>query len=181
VFAVDKFPKMVNYVVPAGVRIADASRIRLGAYLGEGTTVMHEGFINFNAGALGPNMVEGRISQGVTLGSGTDLGGSASTMGTLSGGGNITISIGENCLIGANAGTGIPLGDRCTIEAGLYITAGMRVSLIDEQGQAVGIVKARELAGQSDMLFIRDSENGNIICRTNRQAIELNDQLHQHN
>ena len=119
VFAVDKFPKMVNYVVPAGVRIADASRIRLGAYLGDGTTVMHEGFINFNAGALGPNMVEGRISQGVTLGSGTDLGGSASTMGTLSGGGNITISIGENCLIGANAGTGIPLGDRCTIEAGL--------------------------------------------------------------
>ena len=181
VFAVDKFPKMVNYVVPAGVRIADASRIRLGAYLGEGTTVMHEGFINFNAGALGPNMVEGRISQGVTLGSGTDLGGSASTMGTLSGGGNITISIGENCLIGANAGTGIPLGDRCTIEAGLYITAGMRVSLIDEQGQAVGIVKARELAGQSDMLFIRDAKTGQVLCKTNRKAIELNDALHSHN
>lgn len=181
VFAVDKFPKMVNYVVPAGVRIADASRIRLGAYLGDGTTVMHEGFINFNAGALGPNMVEGRISQGVTLGSGTDLGGSASTMGTLSGGGNITISIGENCLIGANAGTGIPLGDRCTIEAGLYITAGMGISLVDESGDVMGTVKARELAGKSDMLFIRDSQNGNIICRTNRQAIELNDQLHQHN
>ena len=181
VFAVDKFPKMVNYVVPAGVRIADASRIRLGAYLGDGTTVMHEGFVNFNAGALGPNMVEGRISQGVTLGSGSDLGGSASTMGTLSGGGNIKISIGENCLIGANAGTGIPLGDRCTIEAGLYITAGMGVSLVDEQGTVLGSVKARELAGKSDMLFIRDSQNGNIICRTNRKAIELNDQLHKHN
>lgn len=181
VFAVDKFPKMVNYVVPTGVRIADASRIRLGAYLGDGTTVMHEGFINFNAGALGPNMVEGRISQGVTLGAGTDLGGSASTMGTLSGGGNITISIGENCLIGANAGTGIPLGDRCTIEAGLYITAGMNIQLLDENGESLGKVKARELAGKSDMLFIRDSQAGNIICRTNRQAIELNEQLHQHN
>ena len=181
VFAVDKFPKMVNYVVPTGVRIADASRIRLGAYLGEGTTVMHEGFINFNAGALGPNMVEGRISQGVTLGAGTDLGGSASTMGTLSGGGNITISIGENCLIGANAGTGIPLGDRCTIEAGLYITAGMNIQLVDENGESLGKVKARELAGKSDMLFIRDSQAGNILCRTNRQAIELNELLHQHN
>ena len=181
VFAVDKFPKMVNYVIPTGVRIADASRIRLGAYLGEGTTVMHEGFINFNAGALGPNMVEGRISQGVTLGAGTDLGGSASTMGTLSGGGNITISIGENCLIGANAGTGIPLGDRCTIEAGLYITAGMNIQLVDENGESLGKVKARELAGKSDMLFIRDSQAGNILCRTNRQAIELNELLHQHN
>ena len=181
VFAVDKFPKMVNYVVPTGVRIADASRIRLGAYLGDGTTVMHEGFVNFNAGALGPNMVEGRISQGVTLGSGSDLGGSASTMGTLSGGGNINISIGENCLIGANAGTGIPLGDRCTIEAGLYITAGMGISLVDEFGEVMSTVKARELAGKSDMLFIRDSQNGNIVCRTNRKAIELNDQLHQHN
>ena len=181
VFAVDKFPKMVNYVVPTGVRIADASRIRLGAYLGDGTTVMHEGFVNFNAGALGPNMVEGRISQGVTIGAGTDLGGSASTMGTLSGGGNITISIGENCLIGANAGTGIPLGDRCTIEAGLYITAGMNIQVVDASGESLGSVKARELAGKSDMLFIRDSQAGNIICRTNRQAIELNDQLHQHN
>ncbi|RPG31714.1 MAG: 2,3,4,5-tetrahydropyridine-2,6-dicarboxylate N-succinyltransferase [Gammaproteobacteria bacterium TMED92] len=181
VFAVDKFPKMVNYVVPTGVRIADASRIRLGAYLGDGTTVMHEGFVNFNAGAMGPNMVEGRISQGVTVGAGTDLGGSASTMGTLSGGGNITISIGENCLIGANAGTGIPLGDRCTIEAGLYITAGMKIQLFDEHGDSLGEVKARTLAGKSDMLFMRDSQVGNIICRTNRQAIELNDQLHQHN
>ena len=148
VFAVDKFPKMVNYVVPTGVRIADASRIRLGAYLGDGTTVMHEGFINFNAGALGPNMVEGRISQGVTLGAGTDLGGSASTMGTLSGGGNITISIGENCLIGANAGTGIPLGDRCTIEAGLYITAGMNIQLVDENGESLGQSEGQRTGGQ---------------------------------
>ena len=126
-------------------------------------------------------MVEGRISQGVTLGAGTDLGGSASTMGTLSGGGNITISIVENCLIGANAGTGIPLGDRCTIEAGLYITAGMNIQLVDENGESLGKVKARELAGKSDMLFIRDSQAGNILCRTNRQAIELNELLHQHN
>jgi 2,3,4,5-tetrahydropyridine-2-carboxylate N-succinyltransferase len=181
VMAVDKFPKMTNYVVPSGVRIADASRIRLGAYLGEGTTVMHEGFVNFNAGALGPNMVEGRISQGVTVGAHSDLGGSSSTMGTLSGGGEIVISIGENCLIGANAGTGIPLGDRCTIEAGLYITAGTRVSLLDELGTEVKVVKARELAGGSDMLFIRNSANGRIECRSNRRAIALNEQLHAHN
>jgi 2,3,4,5-tetrahydropyridine-2-carboxylate N-succinyltransferase len=179
--AVDKFPRMTNYVVPSGVRIADASRIRLGAYLGDGTTVMHEGFINFNAGALGPNMVEGRISQGVVLGAHSDLGGSSSTMGTLSGGGEITISIGENCLIGANAGTGIPLGDRCTIAAGLYITAGTPVVLIDEQGDEVRRVKARELAGASDMLFISNSMTGRIECRTNRKAIELNEQLHAHN
>jgi len=178
---VDKFPKMVNYVVPTGVRIADASRIRLGAYLGEGTTVMHEGFCNFNAGALGPNMVEGRISQGVVIGSGTDLGGSASTMGTLAGGGEIVISLGKNCLIGANAGTGIPLGDRCTIEAGLYITAGSVVTLVDEQGERAGQVKARDLAGGSDMLFIRDSVSGQVLCRTNRKAIELNEALHAHN
>jgi 2,3,4,5-tetrahydropyridine-2-carboxylate N-succinyltransferase len=181
VLAVDKFPRMTNYVVPAGVRIADASRIRLGAYLGEGTTVMHEGFINFNAGAIGPNMVEGRISQGVILGAHSDLGGSSSTMGTLSGGGEITISIGENCLVGANAGTGIPLGDRCTIEAGLYITAGTPIMVIDEQGDDVGRVKGRELAGASDMLFIRNGANGRIECRTNRKAIALNAQLHAHN
>lgn len=181
VFSVDKFPKMVNYVVPTGVRIADASRIRLGAYLGEGTTVMHEGFVNFNAAALGPNMIEGRISQGVIVGAGTDLGGSASTMGTLSGGGNIIVSIGENCLIGANAGTGIPLGDRCTIEAGLYITGGTPIAVFDETDQQVRLVKGRELAGNSDMLFIRNSQNGQVICRTNRQAIELNDALHAHN
>lgn len=181
VTGVDKFPKMTNYVVPSGVRIADASRIRLGAYLGEGTTVMHEGFVNFNAGALGPNMVEGRISQGVVVGAHSDLGGSSSTMGTLSGGGAIKITIGSNCLIGANAGTGIPLGDRCTIEAGLYVTAGTRVTVRDEHGETVGIVKARELAGNSDLLFIRNSTNGQIECRTNRRAIELNSALHAHN
>ena len=181
VFAVDKFPKWLTTLCLPVCALPTPVTIALGAYPGDGTTVMHEGFINFNAGALGPNMVEGRISQGVTLGAGTDLGGSASTMGTLSGGGNITISIGENCLIGANAGTGIPLGDRCTIEAGLYITAGMNIQLLDENGESLGKVKARELAGKSDMLFIRDSQAGNIICRTNRQAIELNEQLHQHN
>ena len=181
VFSVDKFPKMVNYVVPTGVRIADASRIRLGAYLGEGTTVMHEGFVNFNAAALGPNMVEGRISQGVTIGAGTDLGGSSSTQGTLSGGGEIVISIGEQCLVGANAGTGIPLGDRCTIEAGLYITAGTPVTVKDEHGEEVRQVKARDLAGHSDLLFIRDAQTGQVVCRTNRRAIELNDTLHRHN
>ena len=181
VFSIDKFPKMVNYVVPAGVRIADASRIRLGAYLGDGTTVMHEGFVNFNAAALGPNMVEGRISQGVIIGAGTDLGGSSSTQGTLSGGGEIVISIGEQCLVGANAGTGIPLGDRCTIEAGLYITAGTPIMVVDETGEEVQRVKARELAGQSDMLFIRDAKSGQVLCKTNRKAIELNDALHSHN
>jgi 2,3,4,5-tetrahydropyridine-2-carboxylate N-succinyltransferase len=179
--ALDKFPRMTDYVIPSGVRIADASRIRLGAYLGEGTTVMHEGFVNFNAGAIGPNMIEGRISQGVILGAGTDLGGSASTMGTLSGGGNITISIGENCLIGANAGTGIPLGDRCTIEAGLYITAGTPVELLDDARESVRVVKARELAGESDLLFIRNARTGTVECRTNRSAIQLNEQLHAHN
>jgi 2,3,4,5-tetrahydropyridine-2-carboxylate N-succinyltransferase len=181
VTSVDKFPRMTNYVVPSGVRIADASRIRLGAYLGEGTTVMHEGFVNFNAGALGPNMLEGRVSQGVTVGPHSDLGGGSSTMGTLSGGGEITITIGSHCLIGANAGTGIPLGDRCTIEAGLYVTAGTRVTVIDETGSTVGTVKARDLAGGSDLLFIRNSENGQIQCRTNRKAIELNEALHAHN
>ena len=181
VMGVDKFPKMTNYVVPSGVRIADASRIRLGAYLGEGTTVMHEGFVNFNAGALGPNMLEGRVSQGVVVGPHSDLGGSSSTMGTLSGGGDIRITIGSHCLIGANAGTGIPLGDRCTIEAGLYITAGTRVTVMDEHGEMVGTVKARELAGSSDLLFIRNSENGRVQCRTNRKAIALNQALHAHN
>ncbi|MEQ8689352.1 MAG: DapH/DapD/GlmU-related protein [Pseudomonadales bacterium] len=181
VMSVDKFPKMVNYVMPSGVRIADASRIRLGAYLGEGTTVMHEGFVNFNAGAMGPNMVEGRISQGVTIGAGTDLGGSASTQGTLSGGGKEIVTLGENCLVGANAGTGIPLGDRCTIEAGLYVTAGTVVMLVDEHGNEVRKAKARELAGLSDMLFIRHSQTGQVMCRPNGKAIQLNDVLHSHN
>ncbi len=179
--SLDKFPRMVNYVVPTGVRIADASRVRLGAYLGEGTTVMHEGQVNFNSGTAGPAMVEGRISQGVVLGAHTDLGGGASTMGTLSGGNSVVISIGESCLIGANAGCGIPLGDRCTIEAGLYITAATPVSLIDENGEKVKNVRARELAGGSDMLFIRNGATGEVQCRTNRRAIELNEALHAHN
>ncbi len=181
VAAVDKFPKMTNYVVPPGVRIAHSARVRLGAYLGEGTTVMHEGFMNFNTAAMGPNMVEGRISQGVILGAGSDLGGSASTAGTLSGGGEIYITIGKNCLISANAGTGIPLGDNCTIEAGLYITPGVIVQIMDEHKNTVKSVKARELAGQDDMLFIRNSRNGAVECRTNRKAVTLNKTLHGHN
>lgn len=181
VHSLDKFPRMTDYVVPSGVRIADAARIRLGAYLGEGTTVMHEGFVNFNAGALGPNMIEGRISQGVIVAEHTDLGGSSSTMGTLSGGGNIKVSIGRHCLIGANGGTGISLGDRCTIEAGLYITAGTVVDIIDEDRNKVRSAKGRELSGASDMLFIRNSRTGAVECRTNRAAIKLNEQLHAHN
>jgi 2,3,4,5-tetrahydropyridine-2-carboxylate N-succinyltransferase len=181
IFSVDKFPKMTNYVIPGGVRIADASRVRLGAHLGEGTTVMHEGQVNFNSGTLGQGMIEGRISQGVTVGAHSDLGGSSSTMGTLSGGGEIVISIGEHCLIGANAGTGIPLGDRCTIAAGVYITAGTPIVLLDESGETVRQVKARELAGGSDLLFIQNGSNGRIECRTNRKAIALNEQLHAHN
>jgi 2,3,4,5-tetrahydropyridine-2-carboxylate N-succinyltransferase len=181
VSSVDKFPKMTNYVVPSGVRISHSARVRLGAYLGAGTTVMHEGFINFNAGTLGTAMVEGRISQGVTIGNGSDLGGGASTMGTLSGGGDILVSIGENCLIGANAGCGIPLGDRCTIEAGLFITSGTVIQILDENKNFVKIVKARELAGHSDMLFIRNSQSGAVECRTNTKAIQLNESLHLHN
>jgi len=151
VFSVDKFPKMTDYVVPAGVRIADSARVRLGAYIGEGTTVMHEGFVNFNGGTEGPGMIEGRVSAGVFVGKGSDLGGGCSTMGTLSGGGNIIISVGEGCLIGANAGIGIPLGDRNTVEAGLYITAGTKVNLLDEGNALVKVVKARDLAGQPDL------------------------------
>ncbi len=181
IFAVDKFPKMTNYVIPSGVRIADASRVRLGAHLGEGTTVMHEGQVNFNSGTLGQGMIEGRISQGVTVGAHSDLGGSSSTMGTLSGGGEIVISIGEHCLIGANAGTGIPLGDRCTIAAGVYITAATPVVVLDELGEEISQVKARELAGGSDLLFIQNGSSGRIECRTNRKAIALNEQLHAHN
>jgi 2,3,4,5-tetrahydropyridine-2-carboxylate N-succinyltransferase len=181
VSSVDKFPKMTNYVVPTGVRIAHTARIRLGAYLGEGTTVMHEGFINFNAGTEGPGMVEGRISAGVWVGAGSDLGGGCSTMGTLSGGGNIVISVGRECLIGANAGLGIPLGDRCTIEAGLFITAGTKVTLLDGARKPVETVSARDLAGKSDLLFRRNSTSGTVECLTNRSAIELNDSLHANN
>ncbi len=181
VVSVDKFPKMTDYVVPAGVRIADSARIRLGAYVGEGTTVMHEGFINFNAGTEGPGMIEGRVSAGVFVGKGSDLGGGCSTMGTLSGGGNIVISVGEGCLIGANAGIGIPLGDRNTVESGLYITAGTKVNLLDESGELVKVVKARELAGQPDLLFRRNSLNGAVECKTHKSAVELNEALHAHN
>ena len=179
--SVDKFPKMVDYVVPSGVRIADTARVRLGAHVGEGTTVMHEGFINFNAGTLGTSMVEGRISSGVVIGEGSDLGGGCSTMGTLSGGGNIVISVGEACLLGANAGLGIPLGDRCTIESGLYITAGTKVQLLDDNKQVVKTLKARELAGQDDLLFRRNSISGSIECLTNKNAVALNDALHSNN
>lgn len=181
VSCVDKFPKMTNYVVPAGVRIAHTARVRLGAHLGEGTTIMHEGFVNFNAGTDGPGMIEGRISAGVTVGAGSDLGGGCSTMGTLSGGGNIVLSVGKECLIGANAGIGIPLGDRCTVEAGLFITAGTKVLLLDIDGLAGESVKARDLAGKSDLLFRRNSTNGAVECLTNRSAVELNAQLHANN
>jgi len=181
VYSVDKFPPMANYVVPSGVRIADTARVRLGAYLGEGTTIMHEGFINFNAGCAGPNMIEGRISAGVFVGEGSDLGGGCSTMGTLSGGGNVVISVGKNCLIGANAGIGIALGDRNTIEAGLYLTAGAKVSLLDNDNQQIAIVKARDLSGKDDLLFRRNSQTGIIECKTHHNAISLNAMLHINN
>jgi 2,3,4,5-tetrahydropyridine-2-carboxylate N-succinyltransferase len=155
VFGVDKFPRMTDYVVPAGVRIADADRVRLGAHLAEGTTVMHEGFVNFNAGTLGRSMVEGRISAGVVVGDGSDVGGGASIMGTLSGGGSEVVSVGERCLIGANAGIGLSLGDDCVVEAGCYVTAGSKVTLPDGR-----VVKARELSGRDGMLFRRNSVTG---------------------
>ncbi len=157
VFSVDKFPRMTDYVVPSGVRIADADRVRLGAYLAEGTTVMHEGFVNFNAGTLGHSMVEGRISAGIVIGDGSDIGGGASIQGTLSGGGTTVISIGERCLLGANSGLGIPLGDDCVVEAGLYLTAGTLVKLPDGD-----VVKARELSGANGMLFRRHSQSGAV-------------------
>ena len=179
--SVDKFPRMTDYVVPAGVRIAHTARVRLGAYIGEGTTIMHEGFVNFNAGTMGVSMIEGRISAGVVVGDGSDLGGGCSTMGTLSGGGNIIISVGEKCLLGANAGIGIPLGDRCTVEAGLYITAGSKIQVLDDNKAVVETVKARDLAGKSDLLFRRDSITGALQCVTNKTAIELNNELHANN
>ncbi|WP_205698224.1 2,3,4,5-tetrahydropyridine-2,6-dicarboxylate N-succinyltransferase [Conexibacter sp. SYSU D00693] len=157
VTSIDKFPRMTDYVVPSGVRIADADRVRLGAHLAEGTTVMHEGFVNFNAGTLGHSMVEGRISAGVVVGDGTDIGGGASIMGTLSGGGKEVISLGERCLLGANAGLGISLGDDCVVEAGLYVTAGTRVTTPDGD-----VVKARDLSGSDGLLFRRDSVTGTV-------------------
>lgn len=163
VLGVDKFPRMVDYVVPSGVRIADADRVRLGAHLAEGTTVMHEGFCNFNAGTLGASMVEGRISAGVVVGDGSDIGGGASIMGTLSGGGTEVIRVGEGCLVGANAGIGISLGDRSVVEAGCYITAGSKVTLPDGS-----VVKGRELSGEPDLLFRRNSVSGALeaVART---------------
>jgi 2,3,4,5-tetrahydropyridine-2,6-dicarboxylate N-succinyltransferase len=157
VYGVDKFPRMVDYVAPSGVRIADADRVRLGAHLAEGTTVMHEGFVNYNAGTLGSSMVEGRISAGVVVGDGSDVGGGASIMGTLSGGGTEVISIGERCLLGANSGLGISLGDDCTVEAGLYVTAGTKVATPDGD-----VVKAGELSGASGLLFRRNSQTGAV-------------------
>ncbi|HEX2856441.1 MAG TPA: 2,3,4,5-tetrahydropyridine-2,6-dicarboxylate N-succinyltransferase [Propionibacteriaceae bacterium] len=174
VFGVDKFPRMVDYVLPTGVRIADADRVRLGAHLAEGTTVMHEGFVNYNAGTLGTSMVEGRISAGVVVGAGSDVGGGASIMGTLSGGGTQVISIGEGSLLGAESGIGISLGDNCVVEAGLYVTAGTKVRLPDGR-----VVKALELSGADDLLFLRDSQSGAVLARPRRGgAIRLNDALH---
>jgi 2,3,4,5-tetrahydropyridine-2-carboxylate N-succinyltransferase len=174
VYGVDKFPRMVDYVVPSGVRIADADRVRLGAHLASGTTVMHEGFVNFNAGTLGSSMVEGRISQGVVVGDGSDIGGGASTMGTLSGGGTERVSIGQRCLLGAESGLGIALGDDCVVEAGLYVTAGTKVTLPDGT-----VAKARELSGQSNLLFLRDSVSGAVVARPrDGHGIVLNSALH---
>jgi 2,3,4,5-tetrahydropyridine-2-carboxylate N-succinyltransferase len=177
VYSIDKFPRMVDYVVPSGVRIGDADRVRLGAHLAEGTTVMHEGFVNFNAGTLGTSMVEGRISAGVVVGEGSDLGGSASIAGTLSGGGKDVISVGQRCLISANAGIGISLGDDCVIEAGLYITPGTRVTMPDGT-----VVKARELSGKDGMLLLRNSVTGTVEVRARAgRTVELNEALHKHN
>lgn len=176
--SIDKFPYLTDYIIPPEVRIADVSRVRLGAYLSEGTTVMHEGFVNFNAGTLGPAMIEGRISAGVVVGKNSDLGGGCSTMGTLSGGNNVKISIGENCLLGANSGLGIPLGDNCIIEAGLYVTGGSKITTYNSNNKPEAVVKASELAGQDNLLFIRNSQNGAIEARINPKSIALNEILH---
>lgn len=174
VYGVDKFPRMTDYVLPSGVRIADADRVRLGAHLAQGTTVMHEGFVNFNAGTLGSSMVEGRVSAGVVVGDGSDIGGGASVMGTLSGGGQEQITIGERCLLGAESGIGISLGDDCVVEAGLYVTAGTKVAL---PGGAV--VKAAQLSGRSGLLFIRNSLTGAVEARFRAgSGVELNAALH---
>lgn len=177
VLSVDKFPRMIDYVIPSKVRIANGDRVRLGAYLAEGTTVMHEGFVNFNAGTLGTSMVEGRISAGVLVGDGSDIGGGASIMGTLSGGGKEVITIGEKCLIGANAGVGISLGNNCIIEAGTYITAGSKITLPDG-----AVVKASALSGHNDLLFRRNSIDGKLeALATNGVWSGLNTQLHSDN
>ncbi|WP_156746805.1 2,3,4,5-tetrahydropyridine-2,6-dicarboxylate N-succinyltransferase [Mycobacterium sp. E2733] len=174
VYGIDKFPRMADYVVPSGVRIADADRVRLGAHLAPGTTVMHEGFVNYNAGTLGASMVEGRISAGVVVGDGSDVGGGASIMGTLSGGGTEIISIGKRCLLGANAGLGISLGDDCVVEAGLYVTAGTKVATPDGQ-----VLKALELSGGNNLLFRRNSVSGAVeVVARSGQGIALNEDLH---
>ncbi|WJZ02269.1 2,3,4,5-tetrahydropyridine-2,6-dicarboxylate N-succinyltransferase [Corynebacterium freiburgense] len=184
VYSIDKFPRMVDYVTPAGVRIGDADRVRLGAHLAEGTTVMHEGFVNFNAGTLGSSMVEGRISGGVVIADGTDIGGGASIMGTLSGGGKEVISVGKRCLLGANSGLGISLGNDCVIEAGLYVTAGSKVTVFGEVASALGknngyAVKAIELSGANNVLFRRNSITGAIEATAwKSEAVELNADLH---
>jgi 2,3,4,5-tetrahydropyridine-2-carboxylate N-succinyltransferase len=174
VYGIDKFPRMIDYVNPSGVRVADADRVRLGAHLAAGTTVMHEGFVNFNAGTLGSSMVEGRISAGVVVGDGTDVGGGASIMGTLSGGGTEVIRLGERCLVGANGGVGISLGDDCVVEAGCYVTAGSKVRLPSGE-----IAKARELSGQNGLLFWRNSLTGALEVRQRAgRGVELNAALH---
>jgi 2,3,4,5-tetrahydropyridine-2-carboxylate N-succinyltransferase len=174
VYGVDKFPRMVDYVLPTGVRIADADRVRLGAHLASGTTVMHEGFVNFNAGTLGTSMVEGRISSGVVVDDGSDIGGGASIMGTLSGGGKEVISVGKRCLLGANSGLGISLGDDCVIEAGLYVTGGTKVTTADGQ-----TVKARDLSGANNLLFRRNSLSGAVeVVGRDGSGITLNEALH---
>ena len=176
-YAVDKFPPMTDYIVPKGVRIADASRVRLGAYLGEGTTIMHEGFVNYNAGTEGPNMIEGRISAGVFIGKDSDLGGGCSTMGTLSGGNEEVIRVGERCLLGANSGIGISLGNDCTVEAGLYLTAGTKVTMLESNK----VLKALELSGKDGILYFRDSLSGKVCARPNQGNFKLNEVLHDNN
>ena len=178
IHALDKFPPMTNFVIPDEVRIADTSKVRLGAYLGKGTTIMHEGFVNYNAGTEGPNMIEGRISAGVFIKKDSDLGGGSSTMGTLSGGNKEVISVGERCLLGANSGIGISLGNDCTVEAGLYITAGTKITLVNEGNN---IIKARELSGKNGILYFRDSTTGKVCAKTNEGEFQLNDALHENN
>ncbi|OFN75571.1 MULTISPECIES: 2,3,4,5-tetrahydropyridine-2,6-dicarboxylate N-succinyltransferase [unclassified Corynebacterium] len=185
VYSVDKFPRMVDYVVPSGVRIGDADRVRLGAHLAEGTTVMHEGFVNFNAGTLGASMVEGRISAGVVVGDGSDIGGGASIMGTLSGGGKEVISIGERCLLGANSGVGISLGDDSVVEAGLYVTAGTKIAVFGKIAQALDLsegetVKGSKLSGVSGVLLRRNSVTGAVeAVEWKSEAVALNEDLHK--
>ena len=176
-YAIDKFPPMTDYVVPKGVRIADSSRVRLGAYLGEGTTIMHEGFVNYNAGTEGPNMIEGRISAGVFIGKDSDLGGGSSTMGTLSGGNKEVIKVGERCLLGANSGIGISLGNDCIVEAGLYLTAGTKVTVLEDNK----VLKALELSGKNGILYFRDSLSGKVCARPNKGNFRLNEVLHDNN